>query len=736
MMLFCLVVSLFTNAFSAPTVPLLVTVSSSSASVGEQAAAQWLASYLTNITSSPCPIKDPSAAKGQPQLAVGYEAATMLGVNPSVLAPLGLEGYVVLAGTGGGGVPQGSVALTGSAKAPRGALYAVNQFLEALGVRFVSEDSTFLPSQSSVPLPSINISSIPPLEYREVYGWQQQFDQNWSMHRRINHMLSGAVLDPAHGGQVVYATPPGFVHTSYTIVGGNLNTPPPALFNQHPEWFWPHDNPNVYGQLCWTNPELVQFVLQQVRQFLTQQPSATIISVSQNDNQNYCQDPAELAVIQEEGSPIGPLLRAVNTIASAIASDFPLVAIDTLAYQYTRPAPLKTKPLPNVIIRLCSIECNFAVPFTDPTNKAFQQDIVNWNQISKRLYVWDYITDFGCYMCPFPNWFAIGPNIQFLIQHGGKGIFEEGTYNGPGGDMSELKDYVISALMLNPNQNPDILIQSFLIYYYGPAALSILNYMNVVHDSAVDLGVYVGENFPVSAKFLTPTVVLSAAQAFMDARSSVPAESLYGEHVRRSSMSIYYVCLLRWSELNAFASSQGIPWPLEKDLNEAYNSFVIAYNETSKRYGKNPIFFEGGENVGLDWLFNQLFAPHPYCPRGLSPSIILPSSVAVSSQYTTPTVDGYWTAASYPVQWIEFTLPSGAVVGGVAARVNQVPNGQTTHVITIDGKQVAQWDGNTENQQILQWGADTAVAGSKLRITTTESPSWVAWSGITIAKCS
>lgn len=48
-------------------------------------------------------------------------------------------------------------------------------------------------------------------------------------------------------------------------------------------------------------------------------------------------------------------------------------AIDTLAYQYTRPAPKKTVPRSNVIIRLCSIECNFALPFSDPSNAPFQK---------------------------------------------------------------------------------------------------------------------------------------------------------------------------------------------------------------------------------------------------------------------------------------------------------------------------------------------------------------------------
>ena len=75
-------------------------------------------------------------------------------------------------------------------------------------------------------------------------------------------------------------------------------------------------------------------------------------TAAQNDNSRYCKDPAELAVIQEEGSPIGPLLRAVNQIARSLADEFPLVAVDTLAYSYTQPPPTVTRPERNVIIRL------------------------------------------------------------------------------------------------------------------------------------------------------------------------------------------------------------------------------------------------------------------------------------------------------------------------------------------------------------------------------------------------
>jgi hypothetical protein len=53
-------------------------------------------------------------------------------------------------------------------------------------------------------------------------------------------------------------------------------------------------------------------------------------SISQNDNLNQCESPEELAVAHAEGSPAGPLLRAINAIADAIVDEFPLVAIDTL----------------------------------------------------------------------------------------------------------------------------------------------------------------------------------------------------------------------------------------------------------------------------------------------------------------------------------------------------------------------------------------------------------------------
>ena len=103
-----------------------------------------------------------------------------------------------------------------------------------------------------------------------------------------------------------------------------------------------------------------------------------------------------------------------------------------LADQWSRPAPKITKPRPNVIIRLCSIECNFAVPLTDPSNAKFQADMSNWARASNRTFIWNYITNFHDFMAPFPDWYSIGPNVRYFQQHGVTGLFQEGAYQSPG----------------------------------------------------------------------------------------------------------------------------------------------------------------------------------------------------------------------------------------------------------------------------------------------------------------
>jgi len=406
---------------------------------------------------------------------------------------------------------------------------------------------------------------------------------------------------------VSYASPPGFVHTSYQILAfpeAASNSPPPDLFAAHPEWFWPRGpaGAKAYGQLCWSNASLVAFVTEQTRKVLRAQPDAMLVSISQNDNGNQCEDPAEQAVNAREGSPIGALLRAVNTIAEALEPEFPHVAFDTLAYQWTRPAPTSgLKPRGNVIIRLCSIECDFAHPLTHANNAPFQKDMVDWSKISNRTYIWNYVTNFGHYVAPFPNWHVLVPNLLFFHQHGVKGVFEEGTYSTSGGDLVELKDYVMAKALWKPTVDADELIADFLDGYYRAAAPFVRTYMNAMVVGIGESSYYMHENFGVDAPFLKPALLLQSAAALVHARDAVRMSDVrYVRRAEQAGMPIMYVILFRWDEVKAFAANSSVAWPYNATKRPQFEEFKRRY----EAIGMSKLD-ESGHTI--DWMAASLF---------------------------------------------------------------------------------------------------------------------------------
>ena len=86
---------------------------------------------------------------------------------------------------------------------------------------------------------------------------------------------------------------------------------------------------------------------------------------------------------------MGPMLRAINTIAKRLKPKFPNVAVDTMAYTYSQPPPKVSVPEPNVIIRLCDIKSNMGAPLSDPSNHRFASIIEGWNKLTSRLYIWN-----------------------------------------------------------------------------------------------------------------------------------------------------------------------------------------------------------------------------------------------------------------------------------------------------------------------------------------------------------
>jgi hypothetical protein len=435
---------------------------------------------------------------------------------------------------------------------PRGTLYAVAQFLqEQCGVRWWTPWASHFPRQPRLRLGKLDVRYQPPFESRDPF-WFPAFNKEWAVRNYSNSQ--SARIPEETGGCIVYK---GFVHTFFPLV------PPAEHFATHPEWFSLLQGKRTAerAQLCTTNPQLRDFVVERVKQWLRETPTARIISVSQNDWHGACRCPACAALDEAEGSHAGAMLDFVNYIAAKIEPEFPQVAVDTLAYQYTRKPPKTIKPRPNVIVRLCSIECNFREPLDHPSNASFAADIRGWAAICNRLYIWDYTTDFAHYVQPHPNWFTLGPNVRFFQQHNVRGLFEQGAYQSYGSEMSELRAWVLAQLLWNPKKDDRALINEFLDGYYGKAAAApIRRYLEHLYEAAR------GYNLTCFSKTDTPFLrfrhLAAAEQLWEQAEAAVAQDPQLLPRVRVARLPLRYAWLSLWTQLRKECQESGAVWPL------------------------------------------------------------------------------------------------------------------------------------------------------------------------------
>ena len=531
-----------------------VIVLQSGASPAEARAAEDLAATLKQITGASIDILKAPRQLPAACIIVGQGADASSAFPDAKLSELEPEQTLIVA--------RGTRLLLAGGH-PRGTQLAIYRFLQKMaGVRWWTPWASSIPNKPSFSVPETTLTEKPAFESRDPF-WYPAFNADWAVRNYSNSQ--NAHIDEAHGGAINYE---GFVHTFYPLV------PPEQYSAAHPEWFALVNGKRIFdnAQLCTTNPELRELILQHIRDRIKANPGASIVSLSQNDCFNPCTCPICKAIDDAQGSYSGTMLTLVNWVAERIGKEYPNVAIDTLAYQYTRKAPKDIKPLPNVIVRLCSIECNFAAPLADASNKKFAEDIIDWNRLTQRLYIWDYTTNFSHYVLPHPNYFVLGPNLRFFHDHGAKGVFEQGAYQSVGSEMSELRAWVIAQLLWNPNQDDTALIKEFLHGYYGAAAPSIFEYLQLMAHATK--GIKVGCFSGPDAKFLNIDTLSRAEQLWEAAEKSVQAGSELQKRVKQAHLPVLYAFLARWQQLRLAGIREGKPWPLPTSRKAVVDQFM------------------------------------------------------------------------------------------------------------------------------------------------------------------
>ncbi|MBC7364715.1 MAG: DUF4838 domain-containing protein [Candidatus Aminicenantes bacterium] len=402
----------------------------------------------------------------------------------------------------------------------KGCIYGVSEILERyFGVRYYSPDYVVIPRATTLKLPALDLKGHSPNTYRNVNGQFSQDPDYRDFHRlhTVDDMFARGY----------------FVHTFQKLI------PWQEYFKDHPEYFAWLNGKRVIDQLCPSNPEVQKLIIKKLEQEMKAQPEKKVWSVSQNDNFSYCQCENCRRIIEEEGSPAGPILRLVN----AVAAHFPDKIISTLAYQFSRQAPKITRPEENVQIMLCTIELNRSKPIAeDPTSASFVRDLKDWSQLTKNIFLWDYTVDFAHSISPFPNLHTLKPNIQLFVTHGVRQHFQQ-TNTGTGHEFSELKCYLLAKLLWNPEEDVDRLIKEFTDGYYGPAAPWIRRYIYHLQSEILKTGEWLDIYGPPNNHqntFLSEENIRAYNEYFDRAEEAVADQPDYLLHVRTARMALQY----------------------------------------------------------------------------------------------------------------------------------------------------------------------------------------------------
>ncbi len=576
-------------------------VISGDAPVAEQTAAKELSRYLQQITGAKFDIYSPAnTPSGMPRILIGQSQETQKLLGNIDWKTLKYDGIVIK-------FVGNDLVLAGDR--PRGSLYAVYTFLEDyLGCRWWTTEDSYIPAMPDLSVKRIDKTHIPPFMYRETY-FAQVKNKNLEFASRLKLNGTHHPVPKEYGG---YYNLLGFVHTFDTFL------PAKDYFTAHPEWFslvnGNRVGGQVEGQLCLTNQEMKNEFVKQTLKQIEQDVSAGMISVSQNDNSSFCQCENCTSVANKYGGQSGLLVHFVNSVADEIAKVYPDFLVETLAYHYTRHAPRNIKPRDNVIIRLCTAECDFATPMDSRNNTEFYKDIKGWKSISKRLYVWDYIANFVNLTLGHPNWNTLAPNIRIFAANNVIGLFEQGDGFNSDPAFGKMKMWVISHLMWDPTLDSRKLIKQFADGYYGAASPYVIKYLDLVCKAIEKSGIRLTYVFGSNLEYMKQKEMDTANGLFDKAEQAVSNDPVMLKRVQVARLSLDHMWLLQpqLDKTNA-GKARGL------DIKEVAERYI----KLSESSGNNYIG-EGGLMTEAYYASLRNYAALPYVPaskRQVTPPI-------------------------------------------------------------------------------------------------------------------
>ncbi len=333
------------------------------------------------------------------------------------------------------------------AKRRRGTLYAAYELAELIGYNFYSDYYTIFDGKSHDIPADLYIVDDPGYEYKVLYSY---------------------------GSSSVYAN-----HEDY-YSGCN----------------WVHElanwiDPNLDGGSatpCLTDEENIQKVIDRTLALLASRPDCESVWISQADSGGYCHCENCTAIYDANGgAPSATIIALCNRICDVLdEAGYTDVKVMTLAYMYSTTPPTNMVCNDDIIVFYCTDAC-ISCPYNSkecPINASMEYDIVNWGEICRKLYVWDYTDNFRYLSIPFPDFYNILENNRWFYEHNVRGAFNNAD-SSENGEFGELRCYLYSLVYRDPDITEEQFyakMDGFLQAYYGDGWQNVRKYLDFMEE--------------------------------------------------------------------------------------------------------------------------------------------------------------------------------------------------------------------------------------------------------------
>lgn len=356
-----------------------------------------------------------------------------------------------------------------------GTYYGVIELLEQLGCRwFMPGDfGTVIPSLQTIEVPRQRIEQRPSFPSR----WFQMPNRDWQKRMRCG----GPVFPGAHG------IPAPRVKKDKTT--GEIE---PA---EYAELFALRDGKRTSRQHCVSNPKLIEYAAEQVKQ-RRKAGKGPVIGMGPNDGSGFCEcdgcralDGDDFDPFSNEPSVTDRYIWFFNQVLERVNDEYPDTKLGFYIYHsYMRP-PTRWKPDPRIMGALAPIALDRVHGFSNPiaAEKSYARWLYQeWGKIMPELYDRGYWSNLACPGFPFVIVHRLRDEIPACQELGVKGWRVE-TFPNYGPQFPSM--YVAGKLMWNHQTDVDALLEDCFKQFFGPAAGPMGQYI-VLMDAALRDGDY------------------------------------------------------------------------------------------------------------------------------------------------------------------------------------------------------------------------------------------------------